>query len=318
MSEKKEEKVKTYVITAAQGIQNPYSARMYGKDDTKGAPNTLLIENIENYVKINNAELQIHSIVGANCNEIELHPFFHPRNDVYIESDSKKRNLQNRVKESTKRDNYDERKVKWVERERKKERKKVEKDMKRMFREYGGTEEYGSFEYFQEIMGDEFEVMEVSPENFPHQMPMHYFWEEIPDTDWPLIGMRLNRNIHTANIPLKPQNKMPLTGKEFLTKRYGGNSVVLASPKRMMIPVAKGASGDYPHLMITTGACTHPNYNFGDLGYIAREEHRYGFTTIDVLDEKIFLPRIVPAHKNGTFIDLGIKNRKEQWFLRWT
>src|SRR5680860_1415097 len=102
--ERSKSKEKTYVITAAQGIQNPYSARMYGRDISKGAPNIPLIKNIESYVEANNAELQIHSINGANCNEIELHPFFENRDDVYVDVDSKKRNLQNREKEAVKRD----------------------------------------------------------------------------------------------------------------------------------------------------------------------------------------------------------------------
>lgn len=303
--EKGGERTKTYVITAAQGIQNPYSARMYGLDESKGEPNVPLIKTIENYVEDCGGELQIHSIVGANCNEIELHPFFHKRDDVYVESDSKKRNLQNRVKEQAKRDAYEKRKDKWVATQERKANRVAQKDAIQDLRD-----EYGKDwkNHLDELGG--LEKIEVNADDFPHQMPKHYFHNEIPQTDYKIIGQRLNSNVRTANIPIKPQNKLPLNGKEFLTKEYGGSSVVLASPKRMMVPVPKGSSNEYPHLLMTTGVCTHPNYNFGDAGYIARETHRYGFAVVDVINDKIFLPRIVPAHKNGTFIDLGIKYSK--------
>lgn len=62
MSEEKKPNKKTYVITSAQGIQNPYSARMYGRDSTKGKPNLPLIKNMESYAKKENAELQICGI----------------------------------------------------------------------------------------------------------------------------------------------------------------------------------------------------------------------------------------------------------------
>lgn len=292
-------KEKTFVFTAAQGIQNPYSAKMYGRDISKGAPNIPLIKNIESYVTENDAEFQIHSINGANCNEIELHPYFSQRDDVYMDSDSKKRNLQNRVKEKNKRDNWGGSTDRWET----KEDNRIEKEkIAAMKAAYG--KEWKDYEMDEDL----FETMDILKGDCPHNMPMHHFWETIPDTDWPLIGKRLNSNISTpTNISLRPQNKNPLTGLNFLTKRHGGNSVILASPKRLMKPVAKGASGKYPHMLITTGICTKPNYNLGQLGTDAKEKHSYGFAVVNVIDDKIYLPRIVPAQVNGTFIDLGIK-----------
>lgn len=276
--------IKTYAITAAQGIQSPYSAKMYGRDYSKGKPNVPLIKNIENYVNHHNAELQIHSIVGANINEVELDPFFHDRSDVYVESDSKNRNAQNRVKEKAKRGIYEDRKTKWEDRELSQKAKSIKKSN-----------------------GDISETFKVDEKDCPYNLPMHYFWEKIPETNWPLIGERLNSNVRTLNIPIRPQNKNPLTGKDTFTKDYGGSSVVISSPKRMMHPVAQGQSGEYPHIISTTGVCTFPNYNFGDLGFMAKRDHSYGFAVIDVLDDKIHLTRMVPAQRNGIFIDLGIK-----------
>jgi len=298
----KKGKKKTYVITAAQGIQNPYSARMYGRETSKGAPNKPLIRNIESYVEANNAELQIHSINGANCNEIELHPFFEDRDDVYVDIDAKKRNLQNRVKEKARREGWRERKRKWSFIQKVKAEKEKIKILKTT---YGKEWE----KHLDEK--DSFETMSVKFSDFPYNMPMHYFWEKIPDNDRSLIGKRLNSNISTpTKISLIPQSKYPFTSMNFLTKRYGGNSVILASPKRMMKPVAKGASGKYPHMLMTTGVCTKPNYNLGKMGIAATEDHSYGFAVVNVLDDKIYLARMVPAQANGTFVDLGIKYTK--------
>ena len=63
---------KTYVITAAQGIQNPYSAHHYGRDASKGEVNEPLLKNIERFVKDHEGELEICAIPGAYVNEIEL------------------------------------------------------------------------------------------------------------------------------------------------------------------------------------------------------------------------------------------------------
>lgn len=274
---------KTYAITSAQGIQSPYSAKMYGRDTSKGKPNIPLIKNIENYIEFHKGELQIHSLVGANVNEVELDPFFHNRNDVYIENDSNCRNLQNRTKEQAKRDAHYSKKSKWEDK----------KDSK--IKSIKESEE-------------DFKTFEVGSDDCPYNLPMHYFWEEIPQTNWPLTGKRLNFNVRTLGIPVRPQNKNPLNGKDTFTKDYeGGSSVIIPSPKRMMRPVAQGQAGDYPHILLNTGACTFPNYNFGDLGFMAKRDHTYGFVAVDILDNKIHLTRIVPAQKNGTFVDLGIK-----------
>ena len=295
-------KEKTFVITAAQGIQNPYSARSYGRDISKGAPNIPLIKNIESYVEANGAELHIQGINGANCNEIELHPFFEKRDDVYMDVDSKKRNLQNRVKEQAKRDAWDGKTEKWEA----KQEKDIDKDKVNAMKATYGDEWDG-----KKMDEGLFETMGIQKGDCPMNMPMHYFWENIPDNDRPTIGKRLNSNISTpTRLSLTPQSKKPFTGINFVTKRYGGNSVILASPKRMMQPVAQGASGEYPHMMITSGVCTRPNYNLGKLGISASEDHAYGFAVVNVLDDKIYLARIVPAQTNGTFVDLGVKYAK--------
>ncbi|MCA9478094.1 MAG: hypothetical protein KC535_03030 [Nanoarchaeota archaeon] len=259
-----ETKVKTHVITAAQGIQSPYQARMYGREPRRGKPNYQLIDNMENYARDHNAEINICAVPGSYVNEIELDEFFHDRDDVYIEEEAKKRNEQNRKKERERREAFEKRKENW-------EAKNPQ-------------------------------------EQFPWEMPMHFFWEHIPNTNYPLAKKKFNSNAHLISVPEPSQNRDPLVGKERYTTKYGNSSIVMPSPKHRLKPVSSGQAGEYPRLMMTTGACTHPSYNTSNrMGKIAYEDHKYGFAVIDVIDDKIFLPRIVPAQKNGTFVDMGIK-----------
>ncbi len=265
---------KTYAITSAQGIQSPYSAKTYGPDRSKGKPIIPLIENIERYVKRRKGELRIHAIPGANVNEIELHPYFADRKDLWMDEDSKIRNEQNKAKETAKREKYLEKVTNKVTNENK--------------------------------------AQPVTAEDCPYNPHMHYFWGEIPNTEYRVVHEeRLNKNIHIRGVPIRPQNKNPFTGNQSLTKNFGGNSVIIPSPKKIIEAVAQGEAAEYPHLLMTTASCTEPNYNFGDLGFKAKEDHEYGFTVVDVINQEIFLSRIVPANKNGTFIDLGIKYSPE-------
>ena len=75
---------KTYVITAAQAIQDERHAKYYGPDESKGAPNITLIENIDRYAKIHQAKTMILQMQGMGCEEIQLDPYFEKRDDVYI------------------------------------------------------------------------------------------------------------------------------------------------------------------------------------------------------------------------------------------
>jgi hypothetical protein len=246
---------RTYVITSAQGIQNPHSARHYGRDPSKGGVNFPLLNNIERYVQDSSAELQICAVPGAYVNEIMIDSRLLGRGDVYIEKNARGR-LERQI-------------------EREAGRRKV-------------GEEKGA------------------------HIEEHYFWK-IPDIElvenMNVIGKKLNSNACIMGIPEPSQNKDPLVGKKIFTSKYGGggNSFVMPHPKQRLAPVAKGQS-KYPKLMLTTGSVTHPNYNTTNrTGFIADECHEYGFAVVDVIDDKLYLPRIVPALKNGTFVDMGIQ-----------
>jgi hypothetical protein len=94
MGEEKEKKYfepKTYVITSAQALgrinitnQNPEGYLSKNTDgNIKGAPIENLIKGLENYCKINDAELMVLTMNGMNASQREMHDFFKERDDVY-------------------------------------------------------------------------------------------------------------------------------------------------------------------------------------------------------------------------------------------
>jgi hypothetical protein len=66
---------KTYVLTAAQALNST--------DPNKGAPNKSLMKGVERYVKDHDAELIILTMRGQTAREIDLHPYFQTRDDIY-------------------------------------------------------------------------------------------------------------------------------------------------------------------------------------------------------------------------------------------
>lgn len=73
----------TYVISSIQAVQSDKHAEKYGRDRTKGAPNTNLIAGLENYCKIKNSELIFFSMQGMDVSEREIHHDFWERDDVH-------------------------------------------------------------------------------------------------------------------------------------------------------------------------------------------------------------------------------------------
>jgi hypothetical protein len=149
----------------------------------------------------------------------------------------------------------------------------------------------------------------VRNQNSEKEMPMHYFWEEIPNHEYKNLNHRkLNQKISVLEPITPPQNEDPTTGNRDLPQDYLGVSVVMPHSKQRLISIPKDLGGKLPRILMTTGACTYPNYNdTNSRGKKAKRHHQYGFAVIDILNEKNYIPRIVPALEDGTFIDLGIK-----------
>lgn len=241
---------KVYAITAAQGIQNPYSAKRYGKNSSKGKPNLPLIKNIEKYVQENKGELIISAITGSYVNEIEMHSFFHNRDDVYMDEDAFYRLQAQRESE---------------------------------------------------------EIRRITKEGELNKYPQHFFWNEIPDVDYSKTDKTLNSKMALIGLPEPPQNQDPLSGNMDLPNKYR-KSIIFPHPKQRFKPAPKNLGGKLPRIVMTTGCCTYPSYNGSNRrGRKAIRDHDYGFAVIEIIDNRLYLARIVPAQKDGTFIDMGIK-----------
>ncbi len=259
-----EEKVrhtrKSFVLTAVQGIQNPTSARKYGRDSSKGAPNIPLLENIERYVQEEKADLRILAIPGSYVNELELDEAFRDREDVYMDERAFARLEAQRRTEQARREEWD-----------------AAKDY---------AEDHGR--------------------NFRQPYPENFFWGDISNSKYPNIDRKLNKKMRLIGHPEPSQNQDPAAGNTDLTSHLG-TSVIFGHPKQRFQVVPKKLGG-FPRILMTTGCCTHPNYNATNRrGSRAERDHTYGFAVVDVLGPELYLPRLVPARKDGTFIDLGIK-----------
>lgn len=121
-------------------------------------------------------------------------------------------------------------------------------------------------------------------------------------------GIPLNTKITIANVNYPPQNKNPWRGAQDAVQHHLEKTIIMASPKQTIVPFAKNLSSKLPRLEVSPGACTLPNYNSQDSrGKSANWNHQYGFSRVDIINSNLYLVRLIPALKNGTFFDLGMK-----------
>lgn len=122
---------------------------------------------------------------------------------------------------------------------------------------------------------------------------------------------RLNLNLWIEQFNIRPYQVDPLTGLQRFAQQ--GQSVVFASPKQRLMPVAH-SNYKFPKFLMTTGACTRPRYATSNdvsaerrrLGDIARRDHLYGAIVVEVLDKVRYRFRNLRANSKGEFVDLGV------------
>ena len=253
---------KTFAITAAQAVQNPYHASRYGRNNSSGAPHKEFLECFDTYCQERGAEAVIQAIRGSYVAEIELAKSLRDRGDVYMGTPVYKRLVCDRK------------------------------------RERGNRERIRTWN-------------EEHPDSIPKSERMHYFWEEIPDTKYKTLNNKnLNKKICLTRAKVPPQNEDPASGNQDLPQDYFGKSVIMPHPKQRFVSVAKNVGGKMPRLILNTGCCTYPNYNeTNHRGGKASRRHQIGFCVVDALEEKLYLPRLVPARADGSFVDLGVEYR---------
>lgn len=108
-----------------------------------------------------------------------------------------------------------------------------------------------------------------------------------------------------SDIKISPTAKMPLTSLEGMSSQ---KSCVVGHP-RVQLKVIPALNGYIPKMMLTTGACTVPNYTDSKAGKIGEFHHTLGFVIIEV-DGDEFHTRQVTADDNGDFTDLMMRVKK--------
>lgn len=105
-----------------------------------------------------------------------------------------------------------------------------------------------------------------------------------------------------SDVKTQPTASMPLSGMNSIT---GLESCIIGHPRVQLqsLPVADG----YPHkLLLTTGACTLPNYTDTSVGKKGEFHHQFGFVIVEI-DGEDFHVRQVIAESDGSFFDLVYK-----------
>lgn len=113
---------------------------------------------------------------------------------------------------------------------------------------------------------------------------------------------RLNKKIKIKDYKVKPQAIRPLTGLEQLVK--GDTSAIIAGTKINLRSVPNSNSR-MAKMLMTTGAVTHPRYaEQHRIGKIAKADHEYGATIVEITGDKSYHMRYIQALKNGKFCDI--------------
>lgn len=123
-----------------------------------------------------------------------------------------------------------------------------------------------------------------------------------------LEDTELNKNLFISTIKVSAKQIEPLTGLLRIGQRNG--SMILASPKQQLKLVATSHE-KLPHALMTTGACTKPNYDTDKYmsertAYIAMHDHVVGGVIVEIEDDRVFHFRQIQADSKGQFADLGM------------
>lgn len=121
--------------------------------------------------------------------------------------------------------------------------------------------------------------------------------------------IHLNKNLTISPIKIKSEAVDPVAGLPRIGNRE--NSYILASPKQRLKAVPT-EHDHLPHLLMTTGAITEPNYIKNTYiqkkrDFLADLDHVMGGLIVEILDDTFFLVRQFQFDNQGSFIDLGVE-----------
>lgn len=103
-----------------------------------------------------------------------------------------------------------------------------------------------------------------------------------------------------SSVPLLATAVNPLSG----LAGFGGNKSTIFGHPKVQLETVPVLEGERPKIMMTTGACTVPNYTHSKAGAKGMFHHTMGFVVVEIKDNKTFFMRQVTALENGSFTDL--------------
>jgi hypothetical protein len=132
------------------------------------------------------------------------------------------------------------------------------------------------------------------------------FWaKEVQQYLWN-VRYALNENlVLMADMKIQPTAKDPLTGKEVMTGLASG---IIGHTKIQTRSIAT-PSGKMAKLMITSGACTVPNYSDTNAGREGKFHHSLSAVLVETDGKLFWTRRIHFDEKSGSAIDVGTGKR---------
>lgn len=103
-----------------------------------------------------------------------------------------------------------------------------------------------------------------------------------------------------GDVKIVPTASSPLSGMEGMT----GEKTCIVGHPRLHLKVLPALEGHNKKLLLTSGACTIPNYTDSKSGKKAAFHHVYGFVIVEIKDKNVYYIRQVSAAADGSFTDL--------------
>lgn len=119
--------------------------------------------------------------------------------------------------------------------------------------------------------------------------------------------LALNRNLYVSGIKMSAKQIDPVTGLDRLARDC---SFIFGSPKHRM-RVLPNAKHKHPHILMSTGAITVPNYHtekFMSLrtAYLAEFDHKLSALVVELDDkDRFYIRHLMAEPHSGNFVDLG-------------
>ena len=113
--------------------------------------------------------------------------------------------------------------------------------------------------------------------------------------------LQLNSKIRISNIPISPLAVDPVTGLNRQSQTDG--SFIFASPKQRL-KVVPNSNTKLPHVLMTPGAITLPDYSESRRGMIAKQDHVNGAIMLEIVDNVMYHHTQIEADSDGSFIHM--------------